>query len=291
MQTRGIYVPFNLYYFEMDTYARGEAIKRDRDNTYYKYFEKEYTANILAPQDSSSKFNDDIMTTLEPFDYRELTKFNPVYLNGFLSERGNEDLETLERKAEFRGINQSADYLQKTNEGYTFTAGNMHLNFKKLDNRNVLLPVWFINTWYKNKLYSYAVNGQTGKVVGEIPLSKPKFYSIMGILVFLAAIVSLFLIVASADSDDNDGIGTVLAFIWGGVIAAYVGIKKRYKNVNKVSENPIQMWNIKVKKNNKYSKGQYKKMFGEAELKRIDRQVFRNGINVKNLNKINQVKK
>lgn len=291
METKGMYVPFHLFFFDVDTHARGEAIKKTNDNTSYKYFETDFSMKILAPEDSSKKLNDDVMTSLEPFNYKELTKFNPVYLNGFMSENGNENMEELERKAEARGINESMNQVYKKLEGYHFIKGKLHTNFKKLESRYVLLPVWFINTWYKDKLYTYAVNGQTGKVVGEIPLSKPKFTALMTVLCIVAVLLTLILLIAYADSDsDSDGLGELLACIWGGVVAAYVAIKKRYKNVNNVLENQIQSWDLKEKKYNKFSKGQYKKTFGDAELKTMDIQLFRNGVNVKELNNNQQSK-
>ena len=34
-----------------------------------------------------------------------------------------------------------------------------------------MLPVWFMTYKYQDKMYEFAVNGQTGKVVGKLPLS------------------------------------------------------------------------------------------------------------------------
>ena len=279
METKGIYVPFNLYFFDVDTYARGVAVRRRKDDTSYIYFEKEYSMNVLSPIDSSKKFDDNMMTSLEPFDYKELKPFNPVYLNGFLSERGNENLEELERKSESRGITATYNTLHSQLSGHRLAGGKVQVNFKKTENRNVLLPVWFINTWYNNKKYSYAINGQTGKIVGEIPLSKVKFGILMAGISALAVLLSIFSLFVFADSDDGP-MGAIV-FIWLLVVGFFFVVKARYKNVNDVKENPIQTWNFKVKKDQKYSSGQYKKTFGNTELKKVETQLFRNGESVK----------
>lgn len=39
-----------------------------------------------------------------------------------------------------------------------------------------LLPVWLLNTRYKDKLYTFAMNGQTGKFIGELPVCKKKYW-------------------------------------------------------------------------------------------------------------------
>jgi len=71
------------------------------------------------------------------------------------------------------------------------------------------------------------------------------------------------------------------------VFGIYAGIKKRYKNVKAVLENPIQIWDLKEKKNTKYTERQYKNTFGAQDLNTLDKQLFRNGVNVKDLNKNN----
>ena len=283
METKGIYVPFNLYFFDVDTYARGMAVRRSKDNKSYIFFEKEYSMNILSPVDSSKKFDDNMMTSLEPFDYSELKPFNPVYLNGFLSEIGNENLEELERKSESRGITATYNTLHSQLSGHRLEGGKVQVNFKKLENRNVLLPVWFINTWYNNKKYSYAINGQTGKIVGEIPLSKVKFGILMAGISILALFLSIFSFILFSDSDD--GPFGFITMIWILVAGFFFFVKARYKNVKDVKDNPIQTWNVKMKKNQKYNGGQYKKIFGNAELNKVETQLFRNGKDVKALNK------
>lgn len=60
----------------------------------------------------------------------------------------------------------------------------------------VLLPVYIINCKYGGKDYRYAINGQTGKMVGELPVSKQRrrayFWGIFGaVTVILGTILSL----------------------------------------------------------------------------------------------------
>ena len=77
-------------------------------------------------------------------------------------------------------------------KNYKHKGGFLVSKLNKLNNPEyVLLPIWFVNTNYNNKKYSYAVNAQTGKVVGEIPLSPIKFRSLMAILIIIASLLTI----------------------------------------------------------------------------------------------------
>lgn len=260
---KGMYLPFQLYTFETDTTARGQAIRRTKDNTYYKYFETEFSMELRSPQDASLKFDDNIMTTLEPFGFYDLKPFNPAYLNGFMAENGNEDNNDLEKKAEQRSTQAIKQYLHGRLNGYTFTGGQIYTKFRKLKQQYVLLPVWFFNTKYKDKMYAYALNGQTGKIVGEIPLSKPKFWSFMITLIILA-----FMFTASLLTSDVEDSGELIGVIWVGVIATYLAIKARYKNVRNVLDNPIERLETKERKFEEYSKRNYDNLYGARDYAR-----------------------
>jgi len=296
MQTKGVYVPFNLFFFDTDIYARGKAKKKfEEDYVCYKYFETEFSMRLLAPIDSSNKFDDKIMAAIEPFDYRELKKFNPVYLNGFLAEKGNEDMELLERKAENRVIEETLDYIKEKNEYFEMASGKWQGNFKKLESRYVLLPVWFVNTRYKNKLYTFAMNGQTGKVVGDVPINIIKstigemtWEIIICMGMFLFFVIAVFGVMPFSEPSNNLNFNFETLTIFLGAIflpfaLTLITIFFDKKNLKVVTRNPIQKWNIKDKKYILYKNNQYENKFGKEELKTMNKQLFRNGTNVKEL--------
>ncbi|MBQ9267774.1 MAG: hypothetical protein IJ217_05840 [Clostridia bacterium] len=272
-EIKGMYVPFQIFTIDSSTYARGEAKKESDKNTYYKYFETEYDMELSSPQDASTSLDDDIMTSLEPFSLEDLKDFNPVYLNGFSAENGNENIEDLEKKARLRGSGESNRTLKKKLKGYQYTGGKIRMRFSVKDRKYALLPVWFFNTPYMGKQYSYALNGQTGKVVGEIPLSKPKFWTLMTILGLIAIVLTVFVAIGFSGSrssrrysdDDDDGVGAVIAMIWMPVISTYTITKARYKNVKKVLDNPLVHLKDHEKMYREYSRREYKKLFGAQD--------------------------
>ena len=58
-----------------------------------------------------------------------------------------------------------------------------------------LFPVYMLNTKYRDKTYTFAMNGQTGKFVGKLPVSKGRFAAwAAGIAAAVALVAQLILI-------------------------------------------------------------------------------------------------
>ena len=73
-------------------------------------------------------------------------------------------------------IKKSAeDSFAATVRGYTSVTAK-ESNIRLLDStaKYALLPVWYLNTSWKGNKYTFAMNGQTGKLVGDLPLDKAK---------------------------------------------------------------------------------------------------------------------
>ena len=127
------------------------------------------------PVDASVKMDNDLMDAVEPYDYSELCDFNPAYLSGFFADRFDEDPEMSIPRAEKR-MNESAEAVFRSSvtgfDSLTLKSKNLKLTDSTV--KYVLLPVYLLNLQYMGKNYRFAINGQTGKVVGELPISKFK---------------------------------------------------------------------------------------------------------------------
>ncbi len=299
-ETRGLYVPFHFFECGVTSYGRGLGQYHSNKTTYSKWFEYKVDDEVLIPIDGSTRLDDSIMASLEPYSFNELTKFNPAYITGFQSECSDETDESLKNKAKNRALSHSITTIEKKLGRYRHVAGYLASDVKNMqkDSKYVLLPVWFLNTNFKNKKYSYAINGQNGKVVGEIPLSKPKFYPFMTLLVLIALVLTLFIIVGSSggssrrSSSSNDGKGKIIGCIWiFGVATPYISIKKKYKNISHVLEKPIPFRNRKVVKDVEYKrKKEYEADFPNDTLKDLRYQKYEEGKYVKDID-INQLEK
>ena len=199
---KGVYIPFWLYDVkvsgELDatsttstTWTVGDTVYTKTD-TYRLEREGEMSFNKI-PVDGSTRFDNDIMNTIEPFNYSELEDYNHAYLSGFLAEKYDVDEETSFKDAEERSLNSARDTIKDDMGMGIKTIVNDTLASTKLLTKYVLLPVWMINVKYKDKFYTFAMNGQTGEFVGNIPVDKKKALK-YGILTFVITFALVLLI-------------------------------------------------------------------------------------------------
>ncbi len=200
----GIYIPFWLYNFDADgiieadckritTFRSGNYMYTKTD-TYLATRGGSMTFNYV-PVDGSKRFSNDIMNSIEPFDYSNLKEFNYSYLSGFLSEKYDVDKITASKDAIARAKNSFIDEMSKDIVGFnTVVPINNSINLSDKGSFYVLLPVWILNIKYKDKIYTFAMNGETGKLIGNIPIDKKKAVIIFA-LVF--ALTFIFLLIIS----------------------------------------------------------------------------------------------
>ena len=199
----GIYVPFWLYDYDTNVHLDAHCTKvrvtrrGDTEYTYTDHFNVTRDLNVdysKIPADASRKMDDKVMDLLEPFDFKELKSFEMPYLSGYLSERYNFDSEELQGRAKNRARNFAISAARNTISGYTMVnVLNQKLHIRELDESYVLLPVWMMNYRYKGTNYQFAINGQTGKQVGTLPISKGRAAALFGAV---SGVVFLFMILA-----------------------------------------------------------------------------------------------
>lgn len=184
-EVKGIYLPFWVYDADADASLRCRATRSstwsDRNFIYTR------TAHYLViragqlgfdavPADGSSGMDDALSESIEPFDFKAAVDFTPAYLPGFFAERYDVSSEScLERIR--RRVKSSAEIeFLRTVQGYGSVAvqkSSMRLSGSRV--RYILCPVWILNTEFEGKRYTFAVNGQTGKLVGDLPMSRKAY--------------------------------------------------------------------------------------------------------------------
>jgi hypothetical protein len=188
---QGVYIPFWLYTgncrgsivaegINKRTWTTGKT--RYTERKFYRAMRDGTAAFEKVPVDASSKTDNDAMDSIEPYDYKELQPFTPAYLSGFLAERYDEDSDKCYSRAKERIENTTRDLLKDS-------CHYDEVNVKKFDSKidikkkqYAMLPTWLLYTTYKEKKYFFAMNGQTGKFIGNLPIDKVKLviYSIIG---------------------------------------------------------------------------------------------------------------
>ena len=145
------------------------------------------------PTDASKKMPDDLMDSLEPYDYRELKPFSAAYLPGYLADRYDVSVEDSAARADNRCINSIETAMRADVIGYESVVqvgGDVQVNRGQV--HYALLPVWILKTKWNGNDYLFAMNGQTGKFVGNLPVSRGRFWSwFAGLTLGTAAVLYL----------------------------------------------------------------------------------------------------
>ena len=181
---QGIYIPFWLYEVEVDGTVEATATRvkswSSGDTHYTKtdYYNVVRTGTMSyhrVPVDGSTRFANDMMNTIEPFDYSKLIDYNHAYLSGFLAEKYDVNKKDAFKDAKTRTLNSTKEEMLNSMHGYSSkTIKKNKLESKEKNVEYALLPVWMVNVKYNNEYYLFAMNGESGKFIGNIPIDKKK---------------------------------------------------------------------------------------------------------------------
>ena len=181
-EAKGVYVPFWLYDADMDANLRYRATQlRKWTSGGYDYTETStyyvYRGGRIAfdkvPVDGSSKIDNGLTESIEPFDWKDAVGFQTAYLAGYLADKYDVDMEQSTPRANERIHKSTEDAFAKTVTGYaSVKPEGGYVNLLQGTARYALYPVWLLNTSWRGKKFTFAMNGQTGKFVGDLPMDK-----------------------------------------------------------------------------------------------------------------------
>ena len=187
-----MYVPFWLFDANIDAQGMYKASRstvvttEDEVITTTAYYNCERAGTMKferIPVDGSEKMDDTFMESIEPFDYSEMVPFSSAYFTGYLADKYDVDAEAAVGRADER-VNTSAKMcLAGTVEGFDGVEPVDDCTVVKNESgvHYAMVPVWILTTRYNNEPYTFMMNGQTGKVVGSLPIDYGKLrnYSLM----------------------------------------------------------------------------------------------------------------
>lgn len=206
----GMYVPFWMYDYHANCHFDGEGTKV----RHWCSGDKEYTETSVyhvvrdmevdfdkLPADASEAMPDSVMDLMEPYDYKALETFKEEYMSGFYAERYNKEAALYEDRAKDKAKDAATKLLRQSISGYNVgaAAGGMQVQVQNEKISYALLPVWIYRYKYINAEYCFHINGQTGKIVGKVPISKKKvlgygatvFASVTAIMAMISQILTV----------------------------------------------------------------------------------------------------
>ena len=184
-EIKGVYVPVWLFDADAQADLRWKATRtRTWSDSNYIYTETQHYSVIRGgtigfhrvPVDGSSKMDDALMESIEPFDFSETVDFQTAYLSGFLADKYDVNSEQSVDRANERVRRSTEEAFTATVGGYsTMIPVSSHVNLQNGAAKYALYPVWLLTTEWQGKNYIFAMNGQTGKFVGDLPLDKAAY--------------------------------------------------------------------------------------------------------------------
>lgn len=184
-EVTGLYVPYYLFDCQaqarltyratrVSTHRRGDY---QITNTRHYYVEREGTVDFAnIPVDASERVANVLTEAVEPFDYQALCDFQAGYLAGYQADKKDQPVESCVPRVNERVEESTQAAFRDTVNGYaTVIPDKTQLRMNRGHTRYVLLPVWLLTVRYGQNAFPFAVNGQTGKLVGELPVDKKKY--------------------------------------------------------------------------------------------------------------------
>ena len=204
-EIKGVYVPFWLFDGEIDCKAVYDC---GRTHTYRSgsydviqtdHFEVLRQGSVIfrqIPVDGSTKMPDDYMDSIEPFDYSELTPFSTGYMPGFMADKYDVSAKACSARADERAINTAESCLRDSVVGYSSVlTRHKDIQLHRGEVKYALLPVWLLSTRWNGQNWLFAMNGQTGKFVGKLPVDKKKKWGIFaGVYAAAAALTAALML-------------------------------------------------------------------------------------------------
>ncbi len=211
---KGTYIPFftydsdtstayiakrGTYYYTTHTKTvNGKTVTERRRHIRWKTVRGVYTEyfdDVLV--NASKKVDANLMERLGDFKLKGLKPFKKEYIAGFTAEKYSKSL-----KEGWNGAKGSIDSdiyhgIRRQVGGDEFRLVNRSTNYGDVKFKHILLPVWMSSYTFKDKIYNYIVNGQTGKVSGEYPKSPGK---IAAVVIGTAALIAVVVFILKSNN-------------------------------------------------------------------------------------------
>lgn len=189
-EIKGIYVPFWLFDGQAEADVSFAATRstvmvtgRERITT-TRHFDVRRAGTVSfekIPVDASKKMPDDYMDSLEPFRYDAMVPFSTAYLPGFFADIPDVSIEECSLRAELRATDTAVESMSRQVSGYeTCIPTRKDAQLRRGKVRCALLPVWLLSTQWEGQNFLFAMNGQTGKMVSDLPVSKKRYWAWWG---------------------------------------------------------------------------------------------------------------
>ena len=186
----GVYYPFWVTDADTDSEMRGigknvrtwrSGDYRYTETTTYAVYRRgdihfeDITTSAISTEDKA------MLEGILPYPVEDYQDFAMPYLQGYVAKKRDIDREALQGEVKARMNSYARTLLERTTSYTSLDVHNLDVSIQKSHWEYSLMPIWILTykkkhkkTPKKDKTYVYAMNGSTGKVYGEMPVSIPK---------------------------------------------------------------------------------------------------------------------
>ena len=230
-EMRRLYVPYWLFSCDAraDMVYDAEKVRTEQKGEWEITRTKHYLVRRKGgmrfeniPVDGSVKMDDKLTESLEPYDLSAAIPFQSAVLAGAMADHADADCDACEKRAVERSVEQAM--LDTVRDYDTVNERSRRIYTQDGRATPALLPVWLITTEKEGKTYTFAINGQTGKLTCDVPADKKK--SLLwggGVFAGVFGVAALILALLDALGSGSLLIGAVVALI---IALAVVGALK-----------------------------------------------------------------
>ena len=182
---QGVYLPYWTYDAQTTSNFTGRAgydrTVKDRDGNKKTVTEWRHVSGVYqeffddVTVMASKRQKDSGVRACEPFDFSKLVPYSPQVVAGFIAERYSvglkEGWESAQKTIQSNLRSDIQSYIRR--HWNADRADSVHFStlYSNITYKYLLVPTWISSFKYKDKVYQFAVNGQTGKVGGKAPVS------------------------------------------------------------------------------------------------------------------------
>lgn len=206
LNLNGIYIPFwtfdantttdytgergDAYYVTVGSGKNKQTVRRVRWTNVRGTIRNFYDDVLI---NGSNTLDHSILGEVGGWDTHNILKINDSYLAGFITEKYQVDLKNAYAYAKQRIENSERDNVRYDIGGDEQRILSMQTSFSNITFKHVLLPIYVSSFRYKDKLYSFYVNGSTGRISGKRPYSAWKIaFAVIGGIILAAALYYFF---------------------------------------------------------------------------------------------------
>ena len=147
--------------------------------------------SVKADIKVSQKTKQEMLNCVHPFDLSKEIPFSMSYLSGFQAEKRDISQQDLTAKVAQRMDDYAKTLLENTMSGYSgVSIDNYNDETFNQNWRYSLLPVWIVTYKFNGEILPFAINGQTGKTYGKLPIAIGKVIGIAAIIAVVIFIIA-----------------------------------------------------------------------------------------------------